>query len=549
MSATAVPANNFAELDVNTNRRGKEASMQKTRLLRISVVAAAIGAAVTPAFAQKTLKVVQHSDIKVIDPIWSAAYIVRNHGYLIYDTLFALDAKLQPQPQMAESLTMSDDGLTATIRLRDGLSWHDGKPVTADDCIASLKRWAARDSMAQKLTEFIADYRIVDDRTFQIVLKETYGALLETLAKQSGVAPFIMPKRVAETDPFKQITESIGSGPFMFKADEWKPGVKTVYVKNPAYKPRAEPASGLAGGKVALVDRIEMIWIPDAQVQVIALKNGEIDMIESVPHDLLPAIEKDPNVRIVKSIGSLQYTFRPNWKIKPFDNLGIRQAAMIALDQQDFLQAAIGDPRFYANCKALFTCNTPLASEAGMDGMLTGNSAKAADMLKEAGYDGTPVVILRPTDLAVLANLAPVAKAQLERAGFKVDMQSMDWQTVLSRVPKTGPTSEGGWNALLTAWAQVDILNPVMMPYLAANCDKARPGWPCDAEMEKLRDDYARATTPQDRARLAEAAQVLNTKIVTQIPIGEFWNVTAVGKNVAFEPSSMVTVYWGIDKR
>jgi peptide/nickel transport system substrate-binding protein len=326
--------------------------------------------------------------------------------------------------------------------------------------------------------------------------------------------------------------------------------VKTVYVKNPAYKPRAEPASGLAGGKVALVDRIEMIWIPDAQTQVNALKKGEIDMIESVPHDLLPAIEKDPNIRIVKSIGSLQYTFRPNWKIKPFDNPRIRQAAMIALDQQDFLDAAIGDSRFYATCKALFTCKTPLASEAGMDGMLTGNSAKAAALLKEAGYDGTPVVILRPTDLAVLSNLAPVAKAQLERAGFKVDVQSMDWQTVLGRVPKTGPTSEGGWNALLTAWAQVDILNPIMMPYLAANCDKARPGWPCDAQMEKLRDDYARATTPQDRARLAEAAQVLNTKIVTQIPIGEFWNVTAVSKNVIFEEAtSMVTVYWGIDKR
>ena len=523
--------------------------MQKTWLFRIFMVAAAIGAAVTPASAQKTLKVVQHSDLKIIDPIWSAAYIVRNHGYLVYDTLFALDAKLQPQPQMAESLIMSDDGLTATIRLRDGLNWHDGAPVTANDCVASLKRWAARDSMAQKLNEFIVDYRIVDDRTFQIVLKETYGALLETLAKQSGVAPFIMPKRVAETDPFKQIAESIGSGPFMFKADEWKPGVKTVYVKNPAYKPRTEPASGLAGGKIALVDRIEMMWIPDAQTQVNALKKGEIDMIESVPHDLLPAIEKDANVRIVKSIGSLQYTFRPNWKIKPFDNPRIRQAAMIALDQQDFLDAAVGDSRFYATCKALFTCNTPLASEAGMDGMLTGNSAKAADMLKEAGYDGTPVVILRPTDLAVLSNLAPVAKAQLERAGFKVDVQSMDWQTVLSRVPKIGPTSEGGWNALLTAWAQVDILNPIMMPYLAANCDKARPGWPCDAEMEKLRDDYARTTAPQDRARLAKAAQVLNTKIVTQIPIGEFWNVTAVGKNVAFEPSSMVTVYWGVDKR
>ncbi len=318
--------------------------MRNIRLLLISVAAAAITAAASPASAQKTLKVVQHSDIKVIDPIWSSAYIVRNHGYLIYDTLFALDAKLQPQPQMAESLVMSDDGLTATIKLRDGLNFHDGKPVTADDCVASLKRWAARDSMAQKLSDFIAEYKIVDDKTFQIVLKEKYGALLETLAKQSGVAPFIMPKRVAETDPFKQIGESIGSGPFMFKADEWKPGDKAVYVKNPAYKPRAEPASGLAGGKVALVDRIEMIWIPDAQTQVNALKQGEIDMIESVPHDLLPAIEKDANIRLIKSTGSLQYTFRPNWKIKPFDNPKIRQAAMIALDQHDFPGG--GDRRF-----------------------------------------------------------------------------------------------------------------------------------------------------------------------------------------------------------
>jgi peptide/nickel transport system substrate-binding protein len=523
--------------------------MARGRLLFISALAAAIGWTIAPAHAQKTLKVVQHSDIKILDPIWSPAYIVRNHGYLIYDTLFALDAKLQPQPQMAESLVMSDDGLTATIKLRDGLGWHDGKPVTSEDCIASLKRWAARDGMAQKMGEFIAEYRVVDERTFQIVLKEKYGSLLETLAKQSGVAPFIMPKRVAETDPFKQISETVGSGPFIFKADEWKPGEKAVYVKNTAYKPRAEPASGLAGGKVALIDRIEMIWIPDVQVQVNALKQGEIDMIESVSHDLLPTVEKDPNIRLIKTNGAFQYTFRPNWKLKPFDNAKIRQAAMIALDQRDFLEAAIGDSRFFATCKALFTCKTPLATEAGMADMLNGNAAKAAALLKEAGYDGTPVVILRPTDLAVLANLAPVAKNQLERAGFKVDVQSMDWQTVLGRAAKMVPVSEGGWNALLTAWAQVDILNPVMMPYLAANCDKARTGWPCDAAMEKLRDEYARATAPQDRMRIAEAAQVLNAGIVTQIPLGEFWGVIAVRSNVLLQHNSMVTIYWGIDKR
>ncbi len=522
----------------------------RKRVFRTLAAAATLATLAGPAVAQKTLKVVQHSDLKILDPIWSTAYIVRNHGYLVYDTLFSQDADLKPQPQMAESLKMSDDGLLATIRLRDGLSWHDGKPVTADDCVASLKRWAARDSVGQKFAELLAEYKVVDDRTFQIVLKEKFVGLADMLSKQSGVAPFMMPKRVADTDPFKQIAESVGSGPFMFKADEWKPGDKIVYVKNPNYKPRAEPASGLAGGKVAMVDRIEMVWLPDAQTQVNALLSGEIDMIESLSHDLLPLVEKDPKIRLVKSSGAFQFTFRPNWLIKPFDNPKLRQAAMIALSQGDFLKASIGDPRYFETCKALFTCGSPLASEAAMQDMLNGDATKAAALVKEAGYDGTPVVILQPTDVAVLANLAPVAKAQLERAGFKVDVQAMDWQTMIGRVVKKGPVSEGGWNAYLTAWAQVDILDPVAMAFLASNCDKARPGWPCDEGMEKLRGAYLRASGQGERKQIAENAQTLNAQIVTQIPLGEFRNVLAARSNVTVgETSSMVTVYWGIDKK
>ncbi len=522
----------------------------RKRVFRTLAAAATLATLAGPAVAQKTLKVVQHSDLKILDPIWSTAYIVRNHGYLVYDTLFSQDADLKPQPQMAESLKMSDDGLLATIRLRDGLSWHDGKPVTADDCVASLKRWAARDSVGQKFTELLAEYKVVDDRTFQIVMKEKFVGLADMLSKQSGVAPFMMPKRVADTDPFKQIAESVGSGPFMFKADEWKPGDKIVYVKNPNYKPRAEPASGLAGGKVAMVDRIEMVWLPDAQTQVNALLSGEIDMIESLSHDLLPLVEKDPKIRLVKSSGAFQFTFRPNWLIKPFDNPKLRQAAMIALSQGDFLKASIGDPRYFETCKALFTCGSPLASEVAMQDMLNGDATKAAALVKEAGYDGTPVVILQPTDVAVLANLAPVAKAQLERAGFKVDVQAMDWQTMIGRVVKKGPVSEGGWNAYLTAWAQVDILDPVAMAFLASNCDKARPGWPCDEGMEKLRGAYLRASGQGERKQIAENAQTQNAQIVTQIPLGEFRNVLAARSNVTVgETSSMVTVYWGIDKK
>jgi peptide/nickel transport system substrate-binding protein len=300
---------------------------------------------------------------------------------------------------------------------------------------------------------------------------------------------------------------------------------------------------------VAKLDRIEWTWIPDAQTQVNALLGGEIDMIESVSHDLLPLLEKDKSVRLIRGSAN-QYVFRMNWLQAPFNNAKVRQAAFMALRQQDFLEAVVGNPQYWRTCKALFTCGSPLATDVGMDGLLEGNADKAQQMLREAGYDGTPIVLLQSSDVAVLTNLAPVAKGMLERAGFKVDMQTSDWQSLVNRlVSKKGPPSEGGWNAFATSWVQADILDPLMTPYLTATCEKARPGWPCDASMEKVRDDYARATGAAEKKRIAEAAQVLNTKVVTHIPLGEWYGVAAVRSNIetlALPPP--VTVFWRVTK-
>ena len=271
-------------------------------MLRRSLIALA-GAVLlsAPASAQspKTLRVVMHSDLKILDPVWTTAYIVRNHGYLIYDTLFAIDGKFEPQPQMVESWTVSDDKLTWTFKLRDGLKWHDGTPVTSADVMPSIKRWTEKDALGGLLAKSTQEMKAVDDRTFQIVLKEPFGMMLKALAKSASVPLFVMPKRVAETPVAQQISDTTGSGPFIFKKDEWKAGEKVVYVRNPDYKPRAEPPSGLAGGKVAKLDRIEWRSIPDPQTAVNALMSGEIDMIETVAHDLLPVLEKDKNVEIV----------------------------------------------------------------------------------------------------------------------------------------------------------------------------------------------------------------------------------------------------------
>ena len=505
--------------------------------------------AMADAEAQTTLRVVKHSNLKIVDPIWTTAYITRDHGYMIYDTLFATDANNQIKPQMVEKFDLSADKLTYTFTLRSGLLWHDGKPVTAEDCVASIKRWGAKDAMGQKMMSFVKDMPVVDPGTFQMVLSAPSGLVLTALGKPSSAVPFMMPKRVAETSPNEQISDYIGSGPFVFKKDEWKPGDKAVYVKFDKYKPRAEPPSGLAGGKVAKVDRVEWKAIADQQTAVNALIAGEVDFIEQPSHDLLPILRNDGNVKLVdwNPLGN-QYAFRFNTTAKPFDNVKIRQALLYAFNQQDFLQATVGDKQYYKLCKALFVCGTPLASDKGMEGLLESNFAKAQALLKEGGYDGTPIVLMHSTDLQVLTNLAPVAKSLMEKAGFKVDMQSMDWQTLVARRAKKDPPTQGGWHAFITSWVSADILNPVSTAFLNSSCDKALFGWPCDAQIEKLRDDFARETDPAKQKAIAEAVQVRWTQYPTHIHLGQWYQPGASRKNVDGYVVAPASVFWNISK-
>ena len=521
--------------------------MTPTRLIALAVTAVLAAA---PAWAETTLRVVMHSDLKIVDPIWTTAYITRNHGYMIYDTLLATDAKGEIHPQMLERYEVSGDKLVYTMTLRAGLLWHDGKPVTAEDCVASIKRWAAKDTMGQKMMSFVKDMAVVDAKTFRISLKEPTGLVLSGLGKPSSNVPFMMPKRVADTSPSEQISDFTGSGPFVFKGDEWKPGDKAVYVKFAQYRPRSEPPSGLAGGKVAKVDRIEWRAIADHQTAMNALLNGEIDYVESPPHDLLPVVRKDANIKLVdyNPLGN-QYAFRFNTLHPPFNNAKVRQAVMIAFNQEDFLKAVIGDPTYYKVCHSLFPCGSPLESTRGMDGFLDSNFARANALLKEAGYDGTPIVLMHSTDLAVLSNLAPVAKSLMEKAGFKVDMQSMDWQTLVSRRAKKDPPAQGGWHAFLTSWVAADILNPVMAGFLNASCDTAMFGWPCDPEMEKLRDQYARETNPARLKPIAEAVQVRLTQYPTHIHLGQWYQPIAARKNVEGILVAPVAVFWNVEKK
>ena len=498
---------------------------------------------------KKTLRFVQNGNLTILDPIWTTAYVTRDHGYMIYDTLFATDESNAVQPQMVDKHEVSADKLTWTFTLRDGLEWHDGKPVTAEDCVASLKRWGARDPMGQKLMDFVAELKATGDKTFVLTLKEPYGLVLDTLGKPSSNVPFMMPKRIADTDPFKQIDSQVGSGPFIYVNAESKPGEKHVYIRNPKYKPRAEPASALAGGKIAKVERVEFVDMPDPQQQVNALIAGEIDMVEQVPHDLIPILKGDKGVQIVdwNPLGQ-QFVIRFNHLTKPFDNPKIRLAALYCMRQEDYLKATVGDPKYYKVCTAAFVCGTPNGVEIQGDLLTKPDFEKSKALLKEAGYDGSPVVLMQSTTLPVLTNMAPVTKALLEQGGFKVDMQSMDWQTVVTRRAKKDPADKGGWSAFHTYAIAADILNPIAANFTVANGDKAWFGWPNDPEMEKLRDAYAKETDPAKAKALAAAVQARALETAQYGWLGQWYGPGAARSNLTGWLKAPVTVLWNIDK-
>jgi peptide/nickel transport system substrate-binding protein len=520
-------------------------------LRRLAMFAAAIWLVQAgPAMAQRTVRLVPHSDLKVLDPIWTTAFITRNHGYMVYDVLFAKDANGEIKPQMVDKYEASPDKLTWTFTLRDGLKWHDGKPVTSEDCIASIKRWGARDALGQQLMSATAEMTALDDKTFRISLKEPFGLILQALGKPSSNVPFMMPKRVAETDPFKQISDYTGSGPYIFKKDEWKPGEKIVYVKNPDYKPRAEPPSMLAGGKLVKVDRVEWLAIADPQTAVNALLQGEIDIIEVPPPDLFPMLKADRNIALYgwNPQGS-QIIMRMNHLHPPFDNLKARQAALYTIAQEDFLRAQVGDPAIYQVCNAPLVCGSRYEKHYG-DLLIKPDLAKARELLKESGYDGKPIVMLHQTDLQSSNQLPPVGKQLMEKAGFKVDVVSSDWQTVVSRRARKEVPDKGGWNIFFTTTVTIDADNPASNSFTSGGCDKAWFGWPCDPEMEKLRAAFSRETDP---ARQKELALAVSDRVMSQAEyavLGQYKAFGAYRKDrIDGWLQSPVAIWWNIGKK
>src|SRR6266850_8328984 len=361
----------------------------------------ATGLAPSLARSEQTRKLifVPTSDLTILDPIVTFNRPTRNYAYPVFDTLYGIDTNWLAQPQMVEGHDIDKDGLVWTLKLRDGLRFHDKEPVLARDVVAGIRRFATRISFAAALMGSTDELSAPDDRTVRFRLKRTFPHLPEALAGPGGNVPAIMPERLAATSPYKPVAEIIGSGPYRFLPDEHISGARAAYERFPLYQPRTGGLVGFtAGPKIAYFDRVEWLTL-DPFSAMAALRSGEIDWWESPGRDLVEALTHDRDVTVISQYATAMSLLRFNHLHPPFDNAAVRRALLGAVDQAEAMTAVAGtDHTFWHDGIGLFGVGTPLANDAGIE-VLRGPRDYGAvrQALARAGYNGEKIVILAPT--------------------------------------------------------------------------------------------------------------------------------------------------------
>ena len=502
--------------------------MQRRTLL--AATAALLAAPSIARASTRTIRFVPYVDLSLLDPVVNSATPTRNHGFLVFDTLYGLADDYSPQPQMLDGHVVDDDNKRWRLTLRPGLRFHDGTPVLARDAAASIRRWAARDSFGQALMAATDDLSAPDDRTIQFRLKHPFPLLPHALAKVSPMMCPIMPERLALTDPAKPLTEMVGSGPFRFLPDERLAGARAAYARFEGYVPRKDGTPSIsAGPKVAHVDRVEWLTIPDAATAGSALQRGEVDWLEAPSPDLVPMLKRNRDIAItVNDKTGLTPILRFNAIQPPFDNPAVRRAVLRAADQTEFMQAFSTDPTMWHVKLGAFCPDTPMATDAGMDALFgPTNVARAKQELADAGYKNERVVLMLPTDHPVSNPIATVAADLFRRIGINVDVQTMDSGTMFQRRNSKEPVDKGGWSIFPSMVSGINILNPAVADVARGNGLQGWYGWPTSARIEQLHSDWLVADGLPAQKAIARDMQLQLWQDATFIPAGQIYQPVA----------------------
>jgi peptide/nickel transport system substrate-binding protein len=521
------------------------------RVLATAVALSVLAASAAQA-QPKVLRYAPAADLTLLDPMVVTALVTAEYGMMVYDTLFAFDATMNMKPQMVQNHTVSPDGLTYTFKLRPGLKFHNGQPVTSADVIPSIRRFAKRDPLARRMEAALASFEAEGADGFKMVFKQPFPFVETTLGWSGFGMAAIYPKADAEADAMRPITASIGSGPFKFIPSEWKVGAMAAWEKNADYVPRAEAPDGLSGGKIPKLDRIELRYMPDASTRGNALKVGEIDLISLVPVDLTRIFKGDSNI-VVERIAQIggEGAIRMNQLQPPFNNLKARQALAHTIDQAEFMAAAYGDPEWWEQkgCFSWFVCGSPNGTEAGADPYRKPDLVKATQLLKESGYDGKPLVILTVTDVPSQYGMAQVMAANLRKIGANVDLQAVDFGQLFARRENRKTPAEGGWNLIVLGFSAMQLASPLNNPVIDSSCERAPFGWPCDETIEKLKNAYQIENDPLKRKTIIEDISKAAWNSLPSVLTGMYFNAIARRANITGVVKAPHLVFWNADKK
>ncbi|MBK1657601.1 ABC transporter substrate-binding protein [Paracraurococcus ruber] len=521
-------------------------------IARRSLLAAGAALLAAPAFSQaqsRVLRFVPQADLGGLDPIAISSNVIRNHGYMVYDTLYGVDHQFRPHPQMAAGHLEEEDGRSVTITLREGLKFHDGERVRAEDCVVSLRRWMRRSPMGQVLAARTEELAALDDRRFRFRLKSRFPLLIDALAVPSNPQPFIMPARIAATDPFQQIRDPTGSGPFRFVTSEFRQGARAVWERNADYVPTQAGGSGLtAGPKVVHFDRVEWSIIPDAGTAAAALTAGEVDWFEQMPAEIQQLLGRNRTL-LLEPIDPLPLPgqFRFNHRQPPFDNPAIRRAFLHAISQEDFMTAIVGpDPAKYVTGVGFFTPGSPYASDEALAPLQGPRSIeRAKQALREAGYRGETIRLLGTTDIVSTTAQAQVAADLLRRLEVNADIVLTDWGTVAQRRMNRGPLEQGGWSCACFATSGMDFINPITHLQLRSDGESAAPGWPDLPAVERLRAEWLEAPDLAAQQAIARRIQAAAMEGLPYIPTGAYYSITAHRRTLVDRVKGFA-IFWGI---
>jgi peptide/nickel transport system substrate-binding protein len=504
--------------------------MLRRRFLQLAGAGLAMPAVARAAGSDRVLRFVPQADLALLDPIVTTAFVTRNHGFMVFDTLYGVDDAYVARPQMVAGHVVERDGLLWRLTLRDGLRFHDGEPVRGRDVVASLGRWGARDLYGFDLMAAIDEMTAPSDGEVRIRLKRPFPTLPDVLGKANTNMPCIMPERLARLDPFKPVPEVIGSGPFRFLAAERVPGARNVYERFAAYVPReGGTPSFLAGPKVAHLDRVEWRTMPDAATAAAALQTGEIDWWEQPIPDLVASLNRDRDLRTeVQDEAGFLGLMRVNHLQPPFDNPALRRALLMGLSQADVMTAVAGDdPKMWRDGIGYMTPG-PMANAAGMGRLSsTPDLAKAKAAVQASGYRGERVVFMAPTDFPSINAMSEVTADMFRRIGLNVDYQAMDWGTMVQRWSSTQPVSAGGWSALCVFTTAVCTITPADNKFIRGIGSRGIYGWPTSTALEAMRDEYLATSDPAAQLAICRRLQEQAFEDVPYLPLGIFFQPTA----------------------